>query len=107
MNINDSPLLRFFGFTSNIYEGSSDYTSEMPHIGKQNVLNTEYFLFIQEDLTKSPLVSVDKDGNIKYNIINFDKPKSFEMLEINFHDKYGELISFDKKPHNFKLTLEF
>lgn len=109
MDIDTCPLLKFLGFTKNEYEEETEYVSENPHYGRQNCFNKAYSLFIQDELSDQPLMTVDKEGNITYNTIEFDEPQSIDMLELRYQYEDGneELVEFNKKPHSFKLLIGF
>jgi hypothetical protein len=102
-----SPLLKFFGFTSDKYKNKSEYKSENPHIGVQNSLAKKYSLYIQDDITNKPLMTIDENGKVKYNKIEFDEPKSIELLELRFCDENNNSVDFNESPHIFKLVFGF
>ena len=54
-------------------------------------------------------MTVDREGNMTYNVIEFDEPQSLDMLELRFQYEEGneELVEFDKRPHSFNLLVGF
>jgi hypothetical protein len=96
-------ILNCFGFTSERYEGKSEYTSENSHLFVEKPI----YLYITNISQSEPVAEINTDNSIKQLLGKFDKINEMKQLIIQFRkntdsDDLADLFGI---PH--KLTLEF
>lgn len=104
LDTTDNSVLELFGFTGNKYEGKTTYISE----DYNKLTSSEYYMYLENISTNSPLCKIDEDGNVQMLMENFDEPiESLNAVIVQFKDKKGNLIEFNGQKHSYKMEFYY
>ncbi len=103
LNLKNNSIGNYLGFEKDIYEGSSEYTSELRHMFRNN----NYYMFVLE-LSNTPICEITASGTLTQIIEKIQIDGPIKELTFQFRDgtnNDSELTDFYDTPHTFKLHL--
>jgi hypothetical protein len=103
IDVNESTLLKLFGFTGKKYEDNHMYKST-----KKNSLEKQpYDMYLTSLNDSKPICKINQNGQVSTFPLKFNKTiGNLDALIVQFKTKDGKLANFGDNSHSFRLEFE-